>query len=340
MILEKKLTFKNDIIFIDGLWGTGKSMLGPVIGGMSFVEKFRLEHIFEYVSASYNLNKIEEDAALWLLRTYSDLSQYNNLLSREVNLRINDDSGLRNNPNSFEYLLRLFKKDGDHHIDNINENNIALNVMSHMLLLTPELLLKAYNKRIKLIEVVRHPLYMIEHWTKYLERYDSPREFTLSFYHNDHKIPWWAKDFKDDFIAYDAFNKSLLSIIKCYSHLFDSDLSDLEKGNNLLFLSFEDIVLKSEDSLLKISTFLKRNHSKKIKKILSTQNIPRSILADGVGHKSYGWKRPLKNNGEKNFYDDLLSNLKKKGEYKNVQKFLKLIETYNERFPSYLSNFQ
>ena len=39
MEVKKFSPFTNDVIFIDGLWGSGKSVLSPLIGGMQGVEK-------------------------------------------------------------------------------------------------------------------------------------------------------------------------------------------------------------------------------------------------------------------------------------------------------------
>ncbi len=42
MELEKTNSFCNDVVFIDGLWGTGKSLLSPIISGMDRVEKVKI----------------------------------------------------------------------------------------------------------------------------------------------------------------------------------------------------------------------------------------------------------------------------------------------------------
>ena len=39
----------KNIVFIDGMWGTGKSMLGPIIGSFKGVEKQKIDYNFEYL---------------------------------------------------------------------------------------------------------------------------------------------------------------------------------------------------------------------------------------------------------------------------------------------------
>ena len=45
--LRKFNPFADDIIFIDGLWGTGKSLLYPIVSGMEGVEKAKAEHVYD-----------------------------------------------------------------------------------------------------------------------------------------------------------------------------------------------------------------------------------------------------------------------------------------------------
>ena len=57
--LSKKNPFKNDVVFIDGLWGTGKSLIAPIVCAMDGVEKQKFEYIYEYVCVRVQLKKIE-----------------------------------------------------------------------------------------------------------------------------------------------------------------------------------------------------------------------------------------------------------------------------------------
>ena len=85
--VAKTQHFGNDVIFLDGLWGTGKSLLGAIVSGMDRVEKVKQNHIHEYVCILRHLGKVHNDAATWLPSTCADLSQYTNLICREITLR-------------------------------------------------------------------------------------------------------------------------------------------------------------------------------------------------------------------------------------------------------------
>lgn len=338
MQLEKFNPFSNDIIFIDGIWATGKSVLAPVVSGMDRVEKVKAEHIYEYVCVLRHLNRISPDAASWMLKAYADLSQYNNLIGREVNLRWSDDSGLAGNPNSYVYIKRLFGGEGDQKVADINNNNIALNVMTHMLMLVAPPIFEYFGDRAKIIEFVRHPLYMVRHWYTYLQGFGSPREFTISFNHRGEKIPWFTAGWEDQFVEASAMDKALLSIIKLYEWLENSIQEASAKGRNVLMLSFESLVLTPDESLQKVASFLGRAHHPRLSAILRKQKIPRKTISQGKGHAVYGWSYDP--SGERDVYMRNLAFVRSEGSAAIVDRFLALIETYNKKHPSTLSQYQ
>lgn len=338
--LEKPNPLKNDIIIVDGLWGTGKSLLGPIVSGMERVEKFKIEHVYEYVCILRHLDKISPDAAGWMLETYADLSQYNNMIGREVNLRWSDDSGFANNPNSFQYIKRMFGDEGDQIIADVNDNNIALNVMSHMLMLVADPIFEAYGDRAKIIEIVRHPLYMVRHWHAYLQKFDSPREFTVSFNYKGNKVPWFASGWEDEFIEANTMDKALCSIIKLYEWLDSSTKKAVANGDNVLSLSFESLIMTPDEPLQQLESFLGRKHYPKLSAILRKQKIPRKTVSQGKGHAAYGWSKEDSDKNEQQVYAQHLEFVKTSGSSGNVDKLLKLIETYNGKYPSVLSQYQ
>lgn len=338
MEVDKQKNFSNDIIFVDGLWGTGKSLLGPIVSGMNGVEKIKIEHIYEYISCLYSLGKIESDAALWMLRTYADLSQYNNMISREVNLRWCDDSGIGNSPDKIKYIKRLFSGEGDSKVDDINRGNLAFCVMSHMIMLTPELLPLAYGNRVKVIEIVRHPLYMFQNWIAFLSRFDSSRVFTISFYHENVKVPWFAYDYKNEFVKMNLTEKAVLCISRLYFLLDEKMQKAKINGLAVLDLSFEETVFETSRTLQKIEQFTNRKHHNRIASILKKQKLPRTTLSNGKGHASYGWSSIDKPERER--YSDLLSNLRNNCSSELQSKMMQLIEWYNCRYPSELGKYK
>jgi hypothetical protein len=338
MNLEKRNSFTNDILIIDGLWGTGKSLLTPIISGMSGVEKVRIDSVYEYVFSLFQLGKIEKDAAIWMLRTYVDMSQYHNIIGREVNLRWRDESGLKFAPNKLKLIKRLFSSEGDHKAEEISTKNIGLCVMSHMLMLTPDLLSPTFGKRVKVVEMVRHPLYMVEHFKAYLSRFDSPREFTMSFYHRGVKVPWFAKDWQDQFVNSSLIERAVLCILRLYMTLFDQIDISRSRGLAVLDISFEQLVFDPSLALSSLEAFIGRSHHQCIKSILKKQKIPRETIARGRGHRTYGWVKS--SNSEEDSFRQLFEAVNSCQDKKLLQEFKDLICLYNIRYPSKIAQFQ
>lgn len=335
MHLDKRNTFSNDVIFIDGLWGTGKSLLAPIISNMKDVEKVKVESIYEYVSWLFYLGKINEDGAIWLLRTYADCSQYHNVIGREINLRWSDDTGLKNVANKLKLIRRLFGSEGNSKIEEINEKNLAFCAMSHMLMLAPELLTLAYGDRIKIIEVVRHPLYMLNHFKAYLSRFESSREFTMSFYYKNNKIPWFMNGIEEDFVNSNDTEKAVLCICHLYSWLEKKIEQSCSTDLAVLDISFEESVFNTNNMLMKLEKFLGRGHHSCLSVILKKQKIPRKSITSGTGHANYGWMKSRKS--EKETYQDLLCQLKDNCSNKMQDKMHKTITWYNKRYPNQLN---
>lgn len=327
--------FDNDIIVLDGLWGTGKSLLSPIVSGMDRVEKSKAEHIYEYVCIFRHLDKIGDDAASWMLRTCADLSQYNNLVGREVNLRWSDFTGFSNNPNSLRYITRLFGGEGDQYVGKINQQNLALSVVTHMILLVAAPLFDAYKTRVKLVEVVRHPVYMATHWHSYLGRFDSPREFTVSFNHEKTKVPWFAADWADEFVQSNLMDRALLSIVRLYEWLEDAIRDANAEARSVLVLSFESLLMDTDRSMEELKSFLGRSHHRRLRGILRRQKIPRKTISHGIGNASYGWRKASLRT-EADVYAQNMDLIHAEATESAFSKFIAAVDSYNRRYPSEL----
>lgn len=335
MHLEKRNTFSNDVIFIDGLWGTGKSLLGPIVSGMDGVERVKVESIYEYVSWLFHLEKIDEDGAVWLLRTYADCSQYHNRIGREINLRWSDDTGLRNAPDKLALVRRLFGPEGDGKVEEINGRNLAYCGMSHMLMLAPDLLLPAYGPRVKVIEMVRHPLYMVGHFASYLTRFESPREFTMACYRGHAKVPWFVQGHEDRFVRANPTERAVLCIAHLYPWLDKKMESSRKDGLALLDFSFEEAVFETQTMVRKLEQFTGRAHHPRLAALLRKQKLPRETISKGTGHAVYGWQKTDKS--EREVYMDMLAKVRSECSADTQDEMGRVISWYNRKYPSRLA---
>lgn len=335
--LEKQNNLENDIIFVDGLWGSGKSLLGPIVSTMDNVEWYRADGIFEYVCWLNKMGKMSDDATIFMLQTRCDILAHYTAIGREINLRWNDDTGLKNVPNKFSRVARLWRNDGNKIVPNINKKNTALCIMPHMLALAPDRLFEAFQDRLKLIEVVRHPLHLIEHVRSYLERYDSPREHTPSFYHNGTKIPWLLSERAEEYDNANLYEKAVIYICVAFQKL-KKELQNLVRLKIAhLVISFESIVFDTQKVIEQLENFLSRSRSPNIKKIMRKQALPRKVSFAGKGHESYGWKKS--NMSEKSYHINLQSEVRRNCSQEILTELAGFIGWYNATFPSIYNDF-
>ncbi len=332
-------SFTNDIIIVDGFWGGGKSVVTSLIGSMTGVEKKKVEHIYEYVCIAHTAGKMDRDAATAFLKIYADLSQYNNLIGREVNLRWPDDSGLRNNPGSLTYLKRLFQPDGDNVAEKISKENLALLIASHELITVSDLLYKSYGSRLKLIEVVRHPIHLFNNVRDYTATFERAREFTLSFEVSGVKIPWFAAKWADEFVASSVTDRALLLIARMQSDMTNAIDSINAAQKPLLVLSFENTVLQPQDSINKLKKFLSRQSTRRTKRVLKHQNLPRQQISAGKATSNYSFTSSG-SVSEGEIYKKILSEIQASGSASAITEFRSAISTYNSRWPSPLNELE
>jgi len=329
-------SFTNDIIVVNGFWGGGKSVVTSIIGSMSGVEKKKVEHVYEYVCIAHAAGKMSTDAATAFLKIYADLSQYNNLISREINLRWDDDSGFRNNPGSLVYLKRLFKKSGDGIPIEINSKNLALLVATHELISVSNLLFDTYGSRLKLIEVVRHPIHLFNNVRDYIASFERSREFTLSYKLKGVKIPWFAKEWAGEFAEASVTDRALISIARVQKLMIDAINKHASLGENFLVLAFEDTVLDTQTALTQLEQFLGRTRTKLTGRVMRQQALPRTQISAGKSTSSFSFNSET-SKSESQIYEQIVKAVTDMGSQSAIKEFCDAIAVYDSRWPTPLA---
>ena len=324
---------------VDGFWGGGKSVATSLIASFHGVEKKKVEHVYEYVCIANASKKMEDDAAIAFLKIYADLSQYNNLIGREVNLRWSDDSGFRNNPGSLTYLKRLFDKGGDVVAEKISRENLALLIASHELLSVSGLLFAAYGSRLKLIEVVRHPIHLFNNVRDYTKGFERSREFTLSFELNGVKIPWFAAEWAEEFSQSSVADRALLAIARTQESMISSIDKYSQQGQKFLVLSFENIVLSPYENISQLESFLDRTTTRRTKRVLKQQNLPRTQISAGKSTSSFSFTTSG-SKSEAEIYSKISDEISASGSAHAIAEFKTAISKYNLRWPSPLTDLE
>ena len=151
----------QNIIIIDGFPGCGKTLFGPIISSLDRVELLSYAFEIEFICRLNKLSKIEDDAAISLIKMLVDHKLYQTMMGRDTNFRYSDLSSVFNDSSPLRYFKRIFQKGDDFVPERIKEENPILSLTTHDLLAYSDPLVKGLEERLTFIEILRHPLYMI-----------------------------------------------------------------------------------------------------------------------------------------------------------------------------------
>lgn len=322
----------KEIVFVDGMSGTGKSILSPILASFERIEKLRIDYNIEYTSIMANYGKITNVNATLLIRLMADVTLFNTMISREVNLRPSDDSGILNNPNAWMYIKRLWKPGNDQVVDEINKKKPVLHIMSHNLLQVSNSIFEAFGEGLSLITMVRHPVYMIEHWFNYIERFGiDPREFSLATGEKG-MIPWFAVDI-DNYLSLSTMDKVIYGC-ECLLLMQEKILAKLSAAEKvrLLLIPFESFVLDPNSWIEKLTKLLGTRTTKATSRILKKQKCPREFINAGKGHKHYGFDKRTAQSSEKDDYQRRMAFINEKASPEALIVLEKIAKDYEQKY--------
>lgn len=318
-------SFVHDVIFIDAIPGSGKSLLGPIISSFENVERQTMGmYTLEHLLASNFLNLCDSQLAQQLIQQLVAYNHYNMFIGRNVNMKIGDISGPLLNPHRLKYFVRLIRGSSgtDADIDLLNNSNIAPLIKLHASIYNLSLLRSTFKSRLKFIELVRHPLDTINSWINAQNYYRyGARGFSFRL-ENNH-------------ITYDYLGD--ISIpntcpLHQYNILFNT-LRETHEANSqdFLLLPFEYFLFNAKTCVNTLSQFLSRKPIlKQLRKSVAKQKCDR-------------YKYIYSNQQSKNFQiytgeplslansrDETLSKLKLYYPSPDVNVFIEHVEWYHE----------
>lgn len=291
------------VVFVDGLPGCGKTMLSPIIGALPRVELMQYLYEIEYICALCYLRRIEEDAASLLVRMLTDLALYHGMMGRETNFRPSDLSGVLRNSRPLRYFHRLFQPGDEAVIGRIRAERPILNLPTHHVRGFSSPIFAALGSRALIVEVVRHPLYMIRQQALYMDRYGTDvRDFTVWYEYEGVAVPYFALEWEEIFLRANAVEKAIYMIHYLTKRVEDLGLAgDESGGGGVLVVPFERFVIDPAPYMQRLETLLDTRADSHTKRMMKRQNVPRKMYAEGIGlniYKEYGWKPPERGSDE------------------------------------------
>ena len=274
--LQEDLT--PNLLFIDGLTRSGKSIFSPLIGTFKETEQLRFFNLLEQLIPAITLGSIDIGFARSLIRTQLNEFIYDIKISRNANFRRGDQTSIYSHPEYEQYELRLEKDDGDAVITEIRNSTSILPIMLHDAMASIDAYINL-GLKFKMIEIYRHPidLIMSQYNRGWGRRFgDDPRAFTLTISKNNLLYPWYAINNEDSWRSFTELERTVwMSTILLEKSI--NNHKKLKSNENFLALRFEDLVTNPAPMIPRISDFIGKSHTEHTWNKLAEVNIPRKI---------------------------------------------------------------
>ena len=292
---KKKLT--KNILIVDGQPGCGKTLFNRIFNSFKNIEIFKYSSEIENLTSFYYHKKISFDAAKFFLETYTDENLYSQMMGRNTNFRYSDLSSVFQSSKKIEYIKRIFNRGDEVIPDLINKKKPILHFATHNVFPRSEILFKTFEKNLRFINIVRHPIYMIHQQAlNHIEFFKNPaRQLTQTFEFNKKEVPIiWEKKLHLYDKIHNPFEKAIFQMNEINNINKTTENKIIKKyKKNFLKIPFEIFVLKPDKFKSKIEKFLNVKYDKSVLKTLKKEKVPRSKIIDGRDvpiYRKYGWK--------------------------------------------------
>lgn len=275
-------TFSNDLVLLDGISGTGKTMIMRILDSYPKIMPPRFNYHLEHLLIAIFEKKVSIDAGIELMQLNLDQNIYDSAISREFNFRPKDLSSVFKSKKKIEYIRRLFLSDGQMAENRIISNNEKILLVVHQLLdasLTLDLLPK---KKIIRILCVRHPYYLFNHWVSCVDMFGkTPRDFSVTT-GDRFEVPWFLEKNPKIYLDESSANKSAHLI----AELNFRQIKFIKDNPKVLVINFEEFVLNPISFINKMSYVIGES-PRRIKPILRREKIPRNHINGSRNEQIY-----------------------------------------------------
>ena len=219
-----------------------------------------------------------------MLKTEADDFIYNSYLSRNVNFRWSDHSSFFKNPNKGRYLKRLFDKEGSHTVERIIREQPIFQCQGHDQMQFVKLLLEAWPKTFRMIEVIRDPIDQIDSWSrrKWGTRFGTdPMSLTPCFEYNNEAIPFYAYGWEEEYLTIPPIDRIRKMLYKLqFGNRKAYEVLSKDEKKQIIIIRFEDFVLNTFERVDDLASFLNTSTTKYTKSAIKKQDCPRNLAPE------------------------------------------------------------
>ena len=279
--MSREFGLETMCLIIDAQAFSGKGLIGPILGSFARVEIMREGGSIQFVSTLFELGKIKRDAAIVLMKTEADTYLIDSLIGRNTNFRVKDSSSVWNNPNPWRYFKRVLLGDKTSLLDRIENDRPIFQYQTHGQLANFELYYEAFGKRLRMVEMIRHPVDVVGKWVGrgYGEFFGvSPLQMTLCVRYHEHDVPYLALGWEDIYLSASPVERVIRMVESQWNqnqNTYKSITPTMQE--QILIIPFEDFIQKPKPYLSSLEQFVNSNMTRHTGRILRRENCPRIL---------------------------------------------------------------
>jgi hypothetical protein len=263
----------KNIIIVDGITRSGKTMFNSLLSSLKHCEHTKTMILLEHIVPAISLGTLDHHYAKALLRIHLNELIYNNQISRNVNFRYDDLSGIFKYKEPEKYLKRLSLKDGTTVIDDLRKNTYYFPIRTHEILVNLEWF-NMLEIDYRMIALFRNPIDITHSWWKcgWGTRFgNEPRAFTLAIEFKNEKLPWFCVGYEDEWLSLNSMERCGRTVIDLIERSVKQYLKVVDKSR-IYLIKYEDFLSNAEMEIEEIAKFIG------VQTTVYTSNILRSGL--------------------------------------------------------------
>lgn len=282
LIRPQELT--KNIVIVDGMPHVGKQLVAQFISTIKRGEISILNPVIDNLCIANAFGKIRHDATNAIINLFADMDLYNLMISRCVNFRKTDDTGVSRNLVTARYQQRLLLQDGDPVVERIRQTSPILTYMTHHLFGISQPVFDAFAKRLKLFIVcVRHPLWVVEMWTqkKWGARIGHElREFQMCCRTGTKTVPWFVGNALPNYLKMSPVEQAI-AILNLFHDRYREQVRKISPAQRakVWFVPYERFTANPWPYLRRVAARLKSCPTELSRRVAKSFSFPRPCLA-------------------------------------------------------------
>lgn len=281
----------HKLAIVDGIGRCGKSLLIQLLTAFESVEKMEYNGVLEYVAIADKFQKISRDVGIAILKTDIDTALYNNMIGRNINTRLSDDTSIYKYHSPEKYIQRSLNPDGSTVANLVQTEKPIYLCWTHDLIHKSDLIFDAFQNKLLFFYINRLPVDLVYEWhnvKNYVGRMSKdPTEMQLCIKFKDNSVPEIAYGWEEEFLSLNPLDRTI-KLIYTYFKLNYAGLCNKIQNENLFIFNFEEMISNTIFIVNRLKDILNRKTLPVLEKILLESRCPREL-----GQNEYDRRKKL-----------------------------------------------